>query len=424
MSGVLRAPGDKSISHRALMLAAIAEGGSEIDNFLAAGDCLATAGALRRLGVDIEFVQPQRVVVRGAGRNGLRAAAAALDLGNSGTSMRLLSGLLAGQAFASELTGDRSLNARPMGRVARPLRMMGANIETTDRGTAPLLITPCAGLRGIRYQMPVASAQVKSCLLLAGLYAKGMTTIVEPAASRDHTERMLEAFSYPLVRGRDGVTVTGGGDLTAARIEVPGDISSVMFFIVAACIIKGSDLTIENVGINPTRTGALDILRDMGAVIEVAGRREAGGEPVADLRIKSCALRGIEIAPARVPASIDEFPALFVAAACARGATRLRGAAELRVKESDRIKAMADGLRRCGIGVKTYDDGVDIEGGRFSGAVVDAFDDHRVAMAFAVAGAAADSPVEIRNCAAIASSFPGFRHCANKAGLHLEEAGQ
>ncbi len=421
LAGEARAPGDKSISHRALMLAAIARGDSEITGFLHSDDCQATADALRMLGVSIEYDGRDRVLVRGGGRRAFAAADAEIDLGNSGTSMRLLSGLLVAQPFASALTGDRSLNTRPMQRITDPLRMMGADIQATPDGTPPLVIKPCAGLQGISYALPMSSAQVKSCLLLAGLYARGRTTVTEPAPSRDHTERMLRAFSYPLTCDQGGISLEGGGELRATRVDVPGDISSAMFFIVAACIIKGSKLTVRDVGVNPTRIGAIDILRSMGAMIEIKHMREANGEPLADIAVESRDLRGAEIAPEQVPAAIDEFPILFVAAACAKGKTCLRGAKELRVKESDRIGTMADGLRRCGVRAETFDEGIVIEGGGLSGGAVDAADDHRVAMAFSVAGAVAAAPVTIKNCAGIASSFPGFAECANAIGMHISE---
>lgn len=420
LSGSIRVPGDKSISHRALMLAALADGDSEIDGFLHSDDCLATANALRILGVSIEFVEQDRVLVRGAGRRGFDAADVELDLGNSGTSIRLLSGLLVARPFASTLTGDRSLNMRPMKRITAPLRMMGADIKASPDGTPPLVIKPCQGLQGISYTMPISSAQVKSCLLLAGLYARGWTTLTEPMQSRDHTERMLRAFSYPVSCEQNRVSIEGGAELTATRIEVPGDISSAMFFIVAACIIKGSRLTIENVGVNPTRIGAIDILRSMGAAIEIKHVREVNGEPISDIEVEARDLHGVNITPEQVPAAIDEFPILFIAAACAKGRTCLRGAKELRVKESDRINTMTDGLMRCGVRAEIFVDGLVIEGGRLSGGVVDAVDDHRVAMAFSVAGSIADSPVTVKNCAGITSSFPNFNECANRAGMHIE----
>ncbi|MDZ7749234.1 MAG: 3-phosphoshikimate 1-carboxyvinyltransferase, partial [Halofilum sp. (in: g-proteobacteria)] len=349
LHGRLRVPGDKSISHRAVMLGALADGVTEIDGFLEGADALGTLAALRALGVDIDHPRGGRVVVHGAGIDGLRAPRGPLDLGNSGTSMRLLAGLLAGQPFDSVLTGDASLSRRPMRRVTEPLAQMGAVIGTTPEGTPPLTVRGGRELRGIDYASPVASAQVKSALLLAGLYARGRTCVHEPAESRDHTERMLAGFGYPVER--DGLTscVHGGGRLKARAVDVPADISSATFFLVGASIAPGSDLVLEHVGWNPTRTGAVEILRAMGADIEVLAEREVGGEPAADLRVRAADLHGIEIPERLVPRAIDEFPALFVAAACARGRTVVRGAAELRVKESDRIQAMADGLAALGV---------------------------------------------------------------------------
>lgn len=422
LSGRLRVPGDKSISHRALILSALAEGQSEICNFLESEDCRATADALRSLGISIERAGQAQLVVEGKGLQGLQAAnGASLNLGNSGTSMRLLSGVLAPQNFASHLWGDDSLNTRPMRRIQDPLQKMGADITTSEAGTAPIVISPCNGLKGIDYVMPFSSAQVKSCLLLAGIFAQGTTTITEPLLSRDHTERMLKAFGYPLRCNRNSVSIEGGGTLQATPIEVPGDISSAMFFIVAACITEQSDITLERVGINPTRTGALSILQRMGAAIEIIEHGEVNGEPVADIRVRSCELHGVDITAEEVPGAIDEFPVLFVAAACAKGTTSLRGAKELRVKESDRIATMTDGLARCGIKIKSFDDGALIEGGSLSGTTVDASNDHRVAMSFAIAGAVADSPMQVENSETIASSFPDFLKHAQQIGLHIRD---
>ncbi|MDD9869481.1 MAG: 3-phosphoshikimate 1-carboxyvinyltransferase [Gammaproteobacteria bacterium] len=419
LRGELRVPGDKSISHRALMLAAVARGDSEIVNFLESADCLATLAALRALGADIKRTGEGRVAVRGGG---LRACAQPLDLGNSGTAMRLLAGLLAGQGVAGELRGDESLSRRPMRRIVEPLRAMGADISAAPGGTPPLRIHAAGPLRGIRRELPVASAQVKSCLLLAALGADGATTVTEPSPSRDHTERMLPLFGCPVSRGGGAVSVEGGARLRGARIEAPADISSAAFFIVAASIAADADLTLTGVGVNPTRTGVIDILRRMGADIEISGEHTLGNEPAADVRVRSARLRGVEIGPQWVARAIDEWPVLFIAAACADGVTRVRGAAELRAKESDRIAAMARGLRACGIAVETFDDGLAVEGGRLRGADVEAFGDHRIAMAFAVAGAAADGDVRIAGCANIATSFPGFAAAAAQAGLNLDTA--
>jgi 3-phosphoshikimate 1-carboxyvinyltransferase len=425
----LRVPGDKSISHRAIMLGAVADGESRISGFLEGDDALATLRAFRRLGVAIEGPTRGEVRVEGVGLNGLRAADGPLDMGNSGTSMRLLCGLLAGQRFASTLIGDRSLSRRPMGRVTEPLSAMGARIAATAEGTAPLQIAPTQGLSGIDYRLPVASAQVKSCLLLAGLYARGQTCITEPAPTRDHTERMLAALGCPVERDGRRVCISGGRRLQGGRIQVPADISSAAFFLVGASIAPGSDLTLEQVGINPTRTGVIDILRAMGADIELIDPREAGGEPVADLRVRAAPLSGIQIPESLVPLAIDELPAVFIAAACAEGETILTGAAELRVKESDRIQVMADGLRLLGIEVEPRPDGIRIRGGAMhavaktgSPTLIDSHGDHRVAMSFAMAALRATDPIEIADCANVATSFPGFAGLAARVGLGIREA--
>ncbi len=425
LRGRLRVPGDKSISHRSVMLSAIAEGESRISGFLEGADALATLAAFRRMGVEIEGPTAGRLRVRGVGLQGLRAPEGPLDMGNSGTSMRLLAGLLAAQPFPLTLVGDPSLSRRPMRRVTEPLGMMGAQVDTSPVGTAPLILRPVAGLRGIHYQLPVPSAQVKSSLLLAGLYAEGETCISEPVRTRDHTERMLTAFGYSVRRQGARVCLTGGGRLSGCRLEIPADISSAAFFLVGASIAPGSDLLLEGVGINPTRAGAINILRAMGADIELIDRRLAGGEPVADIRVRSAQLKGIRIPEDQVPLAIDEFPAIFIAAACAEGETRLTGAAELRVKESDRIQAMAEGLTRLGIQAEPQTDGIRILGGRLGstrgGREIDAHGDHRVAMAFAIAGLRASGPVEIRDCANVETSFPGFAGSAAEVGLAIQE---
>lgn len=424
LRGRIRVPGDKSISHRAIMLGALADGATAIDGFLEGEDCLATLRAFRAMGVRIDGPDRGRVTVQGVGLRGLRAPDGPLDMGNSGTSMRLMSGILAGQAFDTVLTGDASLTRRPMRRVTEPLARMGARIDGTERGTAPLRIRGGQRLTGIDYPLPVASAQVKSCLLLAGLYAEGVTRITEPAPTRDHTERMLEGFGYPLAReGSRTVAVTGRGRLTGTEIDVPADISSAAFFLVGASIAPGSDLVLEHVGVNPTRTGAIDILRLMGADIEWLNPRLAGGEPVADLRVRHAPLHGIRIPAELVPLAIDEFPALFVAAGCAEGETVLTGAAELRVKESDRIQVMADGLAALGIAAAPTPDGIVIRGGALSGGTVDSHGDHRIAMSFAVAALRARGPIRIGDCANVNTSFPGFAALAREAGLAVRELG-
>ncbi|MDN5863195.1 MAG: 3-phosphoshikimate 1-carboxyvinyltransferase [Salinisphaera sp.] len=417
--GRIVVPGDKSISHRAAMLGAIAQGETRLRGFLEGADCLATLAAFQAMGVSWRR-EGDEIVIDGVGVSGLRAPAQALDVGNSGTSMRLLAGLLAGQRFASTLTGDASLRRRPMERVISPLRQMGAGIHGAVGDTAPLGIEPGA-LRGIYYAMPVASAQVKSCLLLAGLYARGRTTVTEPAPCRDHTECMLEAFGVELERGHGQVALQGGQTLTGRALTIPADLSSAAFFLVGAAITPGAELLIEGVGVNPTRTGVITILCQMGAHIEMENPREFGNEPVADLRVQGARLEGVEIDPALVPLAIDEFPALFVAAACAHGRTRLRGGAELRVKESDRIAVMAAGLTALGVAVSVYDDGICISGGPLRGGGVDSQGDHRIAMAFAVAATRASGAVTIRDTSNVATSFPGFVATARSVGMQLEQ---
>jgi 3-phosphoshikimate 1-carboxyvinyltransferase len=416
--GTVRVPGDKSISHRAVMLASLAEGVSEISGFLAGEDCLCTMRAFQQMGVRIERLDETRLRVHGVGLHGLQAPAAPLDLGNSGTSMRLMAGLLAAQPFASTLIGDASLSRRPMQRVIEPLSRMGARIDSQE-GRAPLVLHPVAGLSAIHHVSAVASAQVKSCVLLAGLYARGQTAVSEPETSRDHTERMLRAFGVSVETRAGHAALSGGQTLRATDLAVPADISSAAFFLVGAAITPGSDLLLQDVGMNPTRTGVIHILQRMGAQIEILNPRELGGEPVADLRVQGGALRGIEIGAELVASAIDEFPALFVAAACARGETLVSGAQELRVKESDRIQTMCDGLRSLGISAVALPDGARILGGRLCGGVVDAHGDHRVAMSFAMAGLRAEQPITILDCANVQTSFPGFAGLAAGAGLRL-----
>jgi 3-phosphoshikimate 1-carboxyvinyltransferase len=418
LRGSVRVPGDKSISHRAVMLGALAEGTTSIAGFLNGEDCLCTMTAFQAMGVRIEQAGETALKVHGSGLHGLRAPVAALDLGNSGTSMRLMAGLMSGQKFPTTLVGDASLSRRPMRRIMEPLAQMGARIEADD-GHAPLRISPAAGLNGIAYRSPVASAQVKSGVLLAGLYAKGRTEVSEPQASRDHTERMLRAFGVQLAAEPGRAALEGGQALKGAAIEVPADISSATFFMVGAAIAPGSDVTLTGVGINPTRTGIIEILRRMGADLEIAHERTLGAEPVADVRVRGRALHGIEIGPELVAAAIDEFPAIFVAAACARGATEVTGAEELRVKESDRIQAMCDGLVALGVSAQARPDGARIGGGRLRGGRVDSRGDHLVAMAFAMAGLRAEQPITILDCANVNTSFPGFAALAAGAGLDI-----
>ena len=423
ISGTLTVPGDKSISHRALMLGAIAEGATEISGFLAGEDCLSTLKALTELGVLIERGGATDVRVQGVGAGGLEAPARTLDMGNAGTAMRLFTGLLAPQSFNSTLVGDESLMRRPMQRVVVPLAMMGAQIRTHD-GRPPVEIRGTPHLRGIHYGLPVASAQVKSAVLLAGLAASGRTSVTEPAPSRDHTERMLASFGARLEHQGRTVALEGGQTLRGTRIAVPADFSSAAFFIVAACLAASPSLTLTNVGINPTRTGLLELLRRMGADIRVqprAGSDAASAEAVADLEIHAATLRGITVHETEVPLAIDEFPVFFVAAACASGETLVRGALELRMKESDRLAAMAEGLSTLGIEHQLLPDGLWIRGADgFGGGTVDSRGDHRIAMAFAIAALRASRPIDILNVANVATSFPGFVETARAAGLGLE----
>ncbi len=431
VGGTAAVPGDKSVSHRALMICGIAEGRSEIAGFLASDDCLATLTAMRALGVRIERPSDTDAVVHGVGLHGLRGAAQALDMGNAGTAMRLFTGLLAAQPFASRLIGDASLMKRPMERVARPLRAMGADVRTLD-GTPPVQIGALGGeprrrLKAIDYTMPVPSAQVKSAILLAGLYADGVTRVTSPAVCRDHSERMLLACGAQLDNAGLTTALHPPARLEARNLTVPGDFSSAAFFIVAGLLGAAEQgLLLRNVGLNPTRTGLLDILRRMGARIEIENPRESGAEPVADLRILASPLSGIQVPAALVPLAIDEFPVLFVAAACADGPTVITGAEELRVKESDRIATMSAGLRALGVAHEVAADGMRImgrpQGSAFDGGVVDSHGDHRVAMSFAVASLRASRPIVIRDVANVATSFPGFVALARGIGLDVSEA--
>ncbi len=424
LSGRIRVPGDKSISHRSIMLGSLAEGTTHVEGFLEGEDALATLQAFRDMGVVIEGPHHGRVTIHGVGLNGLKAPAGPLYMGNSGTSMRLLSGLLAAQSFDTTLTGDASLSKRPMNRVAKPLREMGAVIETAPEGRPPLMIKGGQRLTGMDYEMPMASAQVKSCLLLAGLYAAGRTSVTEPAPTRDHTERMLRGFGYPVTVEGSTASVESGHKLSATHIEVPADISSAAFFLVAGSIAEDSELVLEHVGINPTRTGVIDILKLMGGDITLENQREVGGETVADIRVRSAKLKGIDIPEDLVPLAIDEFPVLFVAAAVAEGRTVLRGAEELRVKESDRIQVMADGLIALGVKAEPTPDGIIIEGGSIGGGEVWAHGDHRIAMSFSVASLRATAPIRIHDCANVATSFPNFLALSAQVGIRVAEEGK
>ena len=421
-SGRVTVPGDKSVSHRALMLGAIAEGETRVSGFLRGDDCLATLGALRSLGVRIDDSDPDSVRVTGVGLDGLTSPASALDLGNSGTAMRLFTGLLAGQEFSSELVGDASLSSRPMDRVIKPLSMMGAKIDSND-GRPPLMIHGGNRLGGLVYRLPVASAQVKSAILLAGLYADADVAVIEPAITRDHTERMLRAMGASLSQGETQIMLTPGQTLRGTEIAVPGDLSSAAFVILAATIADNVEVTIMNVGVNQTRTGVIDVLKDMGASIEVENVRLYGEEPVADIVVRSAQLTGIDVDPAKVSLAIDEFPVLFIAAACASGKTRFSGIGELRVKESDRIAAMAGGLRALSVPVEETEDGATVHGGKIYGGSVDSHGDHRVAMAFAVAGTVAAWAVRIEDTANVDTSFPGFAECLRAMGTDITQAG-
>ena len=423
VGGSIRVPGDKSVSHRSLMLGSIADGVTEVRGFLESEDCLSTMKAMQALGVRVERTGAQEVRVHGVGLRGLKGANHPLDMGNAGTAMRLMTGLLSGQAFDSELVGDSSLMKRPMERAAKPLREMGAQIETLE-GKPPVRIKGGAQLRGIRYELPVASAQVKSAILLGGLHASGPTIVIEPAVTRDHTERMLQSFGCEVSAADGEVRLTPPTRLTACSLEVPGDFSSSAFFLIAGSIGQGTGLTITNVGINPTRTGLLDILALMGANLRVVNHRSAGAEPVADIEVQPAKLKGIHVPEHLVPLAIDEFPSLFIAAACAEGETLVTGAEELRVKESDRIAVMAEGLKAMGVTCEVLPDGIRIQGRStgpvFSGGEVDSHGDHRIAMSFSIASLRAAAPIRIADVTNVATSFPDFPGIARAAGLNVQ----
>jgi 3-phosphoshikimate 1-carboxyvinyltransferase len=405
------------------MLGSIAEGRTEVSGFLDGDDCLATAAAMRSLGVKIEQPNPTELLIQGVGLHGLHAPAVDIDLGNSGTAMRLMAGLLSGQSFGSVLTGDASLTGRPMGRIIKPLTQMGAAIESDCDGTPPLQISGGLQLRGIHYDLPMASAQVKSAVLLAGLYAEGTTSVTEPAVTRDHTERMLGAMGVKVSSQGNRIALEGGQTLRGTQVKVPADLSSATFIILGTLLSQDADILIENVGVNPTRTGVIDILRAMGADISLENPQLVGKEPVADIRVRASQLQGGPVDPALVSLAIDEFPALFVAAASASGKTTFSGIGELRVKESDRIAAMADGMRRLGIQVDESADGAVVHGGRFTGGEVESFHDHRVAMSLAMAATIADDAVMIRDVDNVDTSFPGFCDCVAAIGGEIETLG-
>jgi 3-phosphoshikimate 1-carboxyvinyltransferase len=421
LSGNLKVPGDKSISHRSIMLGSLATGVTKVTGFLEGEDALSTLKAFQAMGVEIQR-EGDNVTIHGVGINGLKKPSEPLDLGNSGTSIRLMSGILAAQNFDCELIGDESLSKRPMGRVINPLTEMGAVIDSND-GKPPLKIKGGQPLKGITYDLPVASAQVKSCVLLAGLYAQGQTCVTEPAPTRDHTERMLKGLGYEVNVDNNKMCLTGGGELTATEIQVPSDISSSAFFMVAAAIAPQSDVTLTGVNVNPTRTGVINILQLMGANLTLSNEREIGGELLADIRIQSSELKGIQIPEDLVPLAIDEFPAVFIAASCAQGETVLTGAKELRVKESDRIQVMADGLDILGIKNEVLEDGIKIQGGNFQKPtdMIESHHDHRISMSFAVASLRCDHPIEINGVDNVMTSFPNFVELSNSAGMDITE---
>jgi 3-phosphoshikimate 1-carboxyvinyltransferase len=426
IGGDVRVPGDKSISVRSLILGSVAEGPTQVRGFLESSDTLATIAAMRELGVNIARQGGSRVLINGVGMEGLEAPSRPLDLGNSAAAMRLLTGLLAGQPFDSTLVGDPSLMRRPMERVAAPLRQMNADV-TTQNGLPPIAIKGGRALRAIEYELPVASAQVKSALLIAGLQADGRTRVVEPIATRDHSERLLRAFGVEVLRQERNVAIEGGQALRGTSLDIPGDFSSAAFFLVLGVLCAEKGLVLRNVGINPTRTALVDLLTRMGANIRVrpkdapAGIVSAAYEPVADIEVQASKLRAITVPESLVAACIDELPVFFIAASCAEGETLVRGAHELRVKESDRLAAMAQGLGRLGVEHELLADGLWIRGGAgFSGGSVDRHGEHPNAMAFAVASARASGPLEVRDVANVATSFPGFVQTARSIGLQIE----
>lgn len=425
LAGRMRVPGDKSISHRALMFGALAVGETRIAGLLEGEDVLATASAMRAMGAQIDRGSDGVWRVNGVGVGGLLEPKAPLDMGNSGTSTRLLMGLIASHTITAKFTGDASLSGRPMGRVITPLSQMGANFEASEGGTLPLTMRGAYPAVPIEYRLPVASAQVKSAVLLAGLNTPGITTVIEPVPTRDHSERMLTGFGADLsvenIAGERVIRIRGEVDLKPQNVTVPGDPSSAAFFIVAALLIEGSDLVIENVGLNPTRAGLIDVLRQMGGSIEEMDRREVGGEPVADLRVRHSLLTGIDVDPAIAPSMIDEFPVLFVAASLAKGTTRTSGLEELRVKESDRLSAMADALSGAGARIEEHEDGLLIEGTGglplrgTANSRTKTHLDHRIAMSMAVAGLVSSEGVEVDDIAPIQTSFPNFMELLESA---------
>ena len=424
LTGNIRVPGDKSMSHRAVMFSSLANGTSQISGLLEGEDVLATLSAFRAMGVKAKGPNNGELTIEGVGMRGLQAPEQDLDMGNSGTAMRLMSGILAAQNFASKLIGDESLTGRPMRRVTVPLSAMGARCVTDENGCPPIHIRGVEKLEPIDYKLPMASAQIKSAVLLAGMYADGETSVTEPAPTRDHTERMLKAYGYECETEKvndevSTICLKGGGELNAANIDIPADISSAAFFMVAASIVPGSKLVLEHVGVNPTRTGIIDILKAMGADIRFLNPRAVGGEPVADIQVTYVGLKGADIDPRLVPLAIDEFPVICIAAACAEGVTSVSGAEELRHKESDRIAAMVKGLRAIGVDVEERKDGMVVTGSRMTGGEIESYNDHRIAMSFAIAGALAKGPIIINGADHVATSFPNFVELATQVGLTI-----
>ena len=417
LQGEITPPGDKSISHRALIFSSLAAGRSELSGLLESEDTLATLRACEQLGAAVER-GPESIFVTGTGGDFKPPSNGLLDMGNSGTAMRLLAGILSGQNFNSTLSGDESLNSRPMRRIIVPLTQMGADISSSTDGTAPLQIRSCSGLKAIEYVSPVASAQIKSCVLLAGLFASGTTRVKEPHLSRDHTERMLPIFGVKLP---SPCSVEGGAQLKACRFAVPADISSAVFALAAAAMTPGSDVLVRQVGLNPTRTGFLRCLEAMGADVSITNQSAQSTEPVGDIRLLfNDALKAIDVPESLVPDMIDELPLLMALAVTASGVTRIRGAAELRVKESDRIAVMATGLRKLGVEFQEYPDGIDIKGGRISGGHVESAGDHRCAMSFAVLGLVASTRILIEDAEFIATSYPGFTDDMRRLGANMQ----
>ena len=420
ISGIISVPGDKSISHRALILLSISEGEAKISGLLESDDCLATLKIFKMLGVSISKDNNDSYYIKGKGINGLKKTSGDLYCGNSGTSMRLLTGLLCGQKFPSRLIGDESLNLRPMKRISSPLGMMGANIKLSKNNTAPINILPAEKLLPIEYRMPIDSAQIKSSIILASLYTKGKTNIVENVVTRDHTENMINYLGGSIENIDNRIIVNPENKLISKNVEVPGDISSAMFIIIGCLISEKSEVIIKNVGLNDLRIGGVEILKLMGAEIEFSNIKNYGPEKVGDILVRSSKLKGIEIPSKYIASAIDEFPILFIAAASASGKTILKNAEELKYKESNRLSAMSKGLLECNIINSLYDDGIKINGGKISGATIDSCGDHRIAMSFAIAGLISKDPITILNTENVSTSFPGFLSLIKEMGLKIK----